>query len=218
VRILVVEDEEDLARTLKRALEEEGFAVDLSFDGEDGLFRATEIAYDAIVLDLMLPRLDGWELLRRLREKGSRTPVLVLTARDAVDDRVEGLDLGADDYLTKPFALTELFARLRALIRRSSGLAASTLVVGDIEIDTASRTVTRAGQRVDLTAREYAILELLATRRGVLVTRPIICEHIYDDDTDVLSNVIDVHVAALRRKLGTSLIQTRRGQGYIIDG
>jgi DNA-binding response OmpR family regulator len=217
MRVLVVEDEGDLARALKRALEEEGFAVDLSFDGEDGLFRATEIAYDAIILDLMLPRINGWDVLRRLREHGSRTPVLVLTARDAVEDRVDGLDLGADDYLTKPFALTELFARLRALIRRSTGLAASTLVVGDIEIDTASRTVSRAGQRVELTAREYAILELLATRRGVLVTRPVICEHIYDDDADVLSNVIDVHVAALRRKLGTGLIQTRRGQGYIID-
>jgi two-component system OmpR family response regulator len=217
MRLLVVEDDPDLRRTLQKALGEENFAVDVSPDGDDVLFSATEIAYDAIVLDLMLPGRDGWSILESLRQAGLRTPVLVLTARDGVHDRVRGLNLGADDYLTKPFALPELSARLRALIRRSIGQPSPGLSIGDVRIDTAASRVYRAGAAIELTAREYAILELLARRRGELVSRTTICDHIYGDSADVFSNVIDVHVASLRRKLGPDLIRTRRGFGYCID-
>jgi two-component system OmpR family response regulator len=217
MRLLVVEDEPDLARTIARALGEEEFAVDLALDGDEALHSMIEISYDAIILDLMLPRRDGWSLLGALRAAGKRTPVLILTARDALEDRVRGLDLGADDYLTKPFALSELVARIRALIRRASVDPAPTLVIGDVAIDTAARRVYRAEQPVELTPREYAVLELLARRRGTLVTRTMVWEHIYSEAEDILSNAVDVHVSALRRKLGHDLIQTRRGQGYIID-
>ena len=217
MRLLVVEDERDLAQTLRRALEEEDFAVDLAEEGEDALFKIREMPYDAVILDLMLPGLDGWTLLQTARAEGIRTPVLVLTARDVIDDRVRGLNLGADDYLTKPFALAELIARIRAMIRRAYGNPVSTIQVGDLTIDTASRQVWRSGALIDLTAREFAILELLTRARGSVVARAKICEHIYNEETDVLSNVIDVHVAALRRKLGSDVIRTRRGEGYIID-
>jgi len=217
VRLLVVEDERDLADTLRRALEEEEFAVDLSEDGEDALHRIREMTYDAVVLDLMLPRLDGWSVLQRARADGIRTPVLILTARDVIEDRVRGLNLGADDYLTKPFALAELVARVRAMIRRAYGNPAATLQLGDLTIDTAARAVRRHGLPIELTAREFAILELLTRSRGSVVARATICEHIYNEEADVLSNVVDVHVAALRRKLGADLIRTRRGEGYIID-
>jgi two-component system OmpR family response regulator len=217
VRLLVVEDERDLADTLRRALEEEEFAVDISSDGEDALFKIREMPYDAVVLDLMLPRLDGWSVLQRARADGIRTPVLILTARDVIDDRVRGLNLGADDYLTKPFALAELVARVRAMIRRAYGNPVATLQLGDLTIDTAARAVRRHGLPIELTAREFAILELLTRSRGSVVARATICEHIYNEEADVLSNVIDVHVAALRRKLGADLIRTRRGEGYIID-
>jgi len=217
VRLLVVEDERDLAQTLRRALEEEAFAVDLAEDGEEGLFKIRELPYDAVILDLMLPGLDGWSVLRAARADGIQTPVLVLTARDAIQERVRGLNLGADDYLIKPFALAELVARVRAMIRRAYGNPASTIQIGDITIDTAARQVWRAGTPVELTAREFAILELLTQSRGVLVSRSRIHEHIYNEQADVLSNVVDVHVAALRRKLGSDVIRTRRGEGYIID-
>jgi two-component system OmpR family response regulator len=217
VRLLIVEDERDLADTLRRALEEEEFAVDISADGEDALFKIREMPYDAVVLDLMLPRLDGWAVLKQARADGIRTPVLVLTARDVIEDRVRGLNLGADDYLTKPFALAELVARVRAMIRRAYGNPVSTLQLGDLTIDTAAREVRRHGLPVELTAREFAILELLTRSRGSVVARSAICEHIYNEEADVLSNVVDVHVAALRRKLGADLIRTRRGEGYIID-
>jgi len=217
VRLLVVEDEHDLADALRRALEEEAFAVDVAEDGEDGLFKIRELPYDAVILDLMLPRLDGWSVLRAARADGIRTPVLVLTARDAIDDRVRGLNLGADDYLVKPFALAELVARVRAMIRRAYGNPTATVQVGDIVIDTAARQVWRGGAPVELTAREFAILELLTQSRGAVVARSTIHEHIYNEQADVLSNVVDVHVAALRRKLGSDVIRTRRGEGYIID-
>lgn len=217
MRLLVVEDERDLADTLRRALEEEEFAVDISGVGEDALFKIREMPYDAVVLDLMLPRLDGWSVLQRARADGIRTPVLILTARDVIDDRVRGLNLGADDYLTKPFALAELVARVRAMIRRAYGNPAASLQLGDLTIDTAAREVRRHGLPIELTAREFAILELLTRSRGSVVARATICEHIYNEDADVLSNVVDVHVAALRRKLGANLIRTRRGEGYIID-
>ncbi|HKY50587.1 MAG TPA: response regulator transcription factor, partial [Candidatus Limnocylindria bacterium] len=212
-----VEDERDLAHALRRALEEEQFAVDLAADGEDGLYKMREMTYDAVILDLMLPRVDGWSVLRAARSAGIRTPVLILTARDTIEDRVRGLNLGADDYLVKPFALAELIARVRAMIRRAYGNPAATLQLGELTIDTAAKQVWRAGSPVELTAREYAILELLTRSRGTVVARARICEHIYNEDTDVLSNVVDVHVAALRRKLGADLIRTRRGEGYIID-
>lgn len=217
MRLLVVEDERDLADALRRALEEEEFAVDLAEDGEEGLFKIRELLYDAVILDLMLPRLDGWSVLRAARADGIRTPVLVLTARDAIEDRVRGLNLGADDYLVKPFALTELVARVRAMIRRAYGNPAATVQIADLTIDTAARQVWRAGTPVELTAREFAILELLTRSRGAVVARSTIHDHIYDEQADVLSNVIDVHVAALRRKLGPDVIRTRRGEGYIID-
>lgn len=217
MRLLVVEDERDLADALRRALEEEEFAVDLAEDGEEGLFKIRERLYDAVILDLMLPRLDGWSVLRAARADGIRTPVLVLTARDAIEDRVRGLNLGADDYLVKPFALTELVARVRAMIRRAYGNPAATVQIADLTIDTAARQVWRAGTPIELTAREFAILELLTRSRGAVVARSTIHDHIYDEQADVLSNVIDVHVAALRRKLGPDVIRTRRGEGYIID-
>jgi two-component system OmpR family response regulator len=217
VRLLVAEDERDLAQTLRRALEEEAFAVDLAENGEDALFKIREMPYDAVILDLMLPQLDGWAVLQTARADGIRTPMLVLTARDTIEDRVRGLNLGADDYLTKPFALAELIARVHAMIRRAYGNPVSTLQLGELTIDTAARQVSRAGVPIELTAREFAILELLTRSRGSVVARSTICEHIYNEDTDVLSNVVDVHVAALRRKLGPDVIRTRRGEGYIVD-
>jgi len=217
MRILIVEDEADLADTLTRALGEEGFAVDLASEGDEGLFKLTDVPYDAAVLDVMLPGMDGWTILENARARGVRTPVLMLTARDTIEDRVRGLNLGADDYLVKPFALQELVARLHALVRRSYGSPVPRIAIGDVVIDTAAQRVQRNGVSVELTAREYAVLELLARSRGRLVTRSRICEHLYNEDVDITSNVIDVHIGALRRKLGPDLIRTRRGEGYIID-
>jgi two-component system OmpR family response regulator len=217
MRVLLVEDEPDLASAIARALTDEDFAVDVASNGDDGFFQASEVAYDALVLDVMLPGRSGWDVLRALRGAGRTTPVLMLTARDAVDDRVHGLNLGADDYLTKPFAVEELVARLRALGRRSAGHPSPDLLVGDLRLDMAARRVYRDDREIDLTAREYGILELLARRRGAIVTRTEISEHLYNDDSELLSNAIDVHVASLRRKLGGEVIQTRRGLGYLID-
>jgi two-component system OmpR family response regulator len=217
MRVLIVEDEPDLARSLARTLREETFAVDIAGNGEDGLFQATEVAYDAIVLDLLLPARDGWSVLETLRARGRDTPVLILTARDAIEDRVRGLNLGADDYLVKPFAAAELVARLRALTRRANGRARADVTIGPFRLDTAARRLTRDDVTLELTPREYAILEMLANRRGDVVTRSALCDHIYGDDTDVYSNVIDVHIASLRRKVGADLIRTRRGHGYVLD-
>jgi len=216
MRILLIEDEADLLVSLTRALREEGYAADTATDGEEGLYKATEVSYDAIVLDVMLPRLDGWEVLERLRES-RRTPVLMLTARDAARDRVRGLDAGADDYLVKPFDLEELFARLRAIIRRAAGQTMNTFEIGGVVVDTASRKVTRSGNPVALTAREYCLLEFLVLHRGETVTRTALYEHLFDEDDDSLSNLLDVHVSNLRKKLGHELIETRRGHGYCIE-
>jgi len=215
MRVLVIEDEIDLLSIIARALRENGYAVDEASDGEDGLFKAMTWTYDAIVLDLMLPRMSGWDFLRRLRKK-HKTPVLILSARDTVKDRVDGLDLGADDYLIKPFALTELLARLQALIRRSVGQAVPQIIIGDIVIDLRTRTVRQAAQEIELTAREFAIVEMLALQRGELVTRTRIYDHIFDENDDSLSNLMEVHVSNIRKKLGKDFIATRRGQGYII--
>jgi two-component system OmpR family response regulator len=215
MRILVVEDEPRLLRNLAKALREERYAVDTSEAGDDGLWKAETYDYDAIVLDVMLPGLDGWTFLEKLR-KQKQTPVLMLTARDAGKDRVRGLDGGADDYLVKPFDLAELLARLRALIRRAAGRGGSLLGVGEVGLDMRSRSVTRAGQPVTLTAREYAILEYLALHRGEVVTRTALYEHLFDESDDTLSNLVDVHVFSIRKKLGHDLIATKRGQGYCI--
>jgi len=215
MRILVVEDEPRLQRNLAKALREEGYAVDTAGDGEDGLFKAEACDYDALVLDVMLPLLDGWELLARLRRQ-KPTPVLMLTARDAHSDRVRGLDSGADDYLVKPFDLAELLARLRALIRRSAHRTTNQIRLGDIALDTRARSVTRAGAPVPLTAREFAILEYLALHRGEVVSRTELYEHLFDETDATLSNLLDVHVFSLRKKLGAELIATRRGQGYCL--
>jgi two-component system OmpR family response regulator len=216
MRILVVEDEPRLLRNLAKALREEGYAVDTAEAGDDGLFKAETYNYDAVVLDVMLPRLDGWEVLARLR-KEKQTPVLMLTARDGTKDRVKGLDTGADDYLVKPFDLPELLARLRALIRRSAGNAHPEIELDDIRIDTRAKAVSKAGQPVTLTAREYSILEYLAQHRGELITRTELYEHLFDENDDTLSNLLDVHVFSIRKKLGHDLIVTRRGQGYSIE-
>ena len=216
MRLLVVEDEPDLLAGLARALRREGYAVDTAEDGEDGLYKAQSTDYDAIVLDVMLPRLDGWEVLARLRE-GKSTPVLMLTARDRSADRVKGLDTGADDYLVKPFDSAELFARLRAIIRRGARQTRSVLEIGEVSLDTAARKVTRSGQLVTLTAREYVLLEYLALHRGEVVTRTALYEHLFDENESTLSNLLDVHVFNLRKKLGQEFIVTRRGHGYSIE-
>ena len=215
MRILVVEDEIDLRESLAQALREDGYAVDTAFDGEDGLYKAKAWEYDAIILDWMLPKLNGVELLRRLRRE-KKTPVLLLTAKDAVADRVTGLDEGADDYLVKPFSLKELLARVRAIIRRSTGNASNRIAIGTVEIDLANKTVKESGNPVELTAREYAMLELLAVHAGKLVSRTMIYNHIFDEHDDTLSNLVDVHISHLRKKLGKDFIETRRGQGYIL--
>ncbi|HEX4119614.1 MAG TPA: response regulator transcription factor [Verrucomicrobiae bacterium] len=216
MRLLVVEDEEDLRRGLEQALREEGYAVDAAGDGADALYKAETWEYDAIVLDIMLPGLDGLEILRRLRKKKT-VPVLLLTARDGLGDRVRGLDLGADDYLVKPFDLGELMARIRALIRRSSGAPNPLLTIGPVSIHTAGRTVAVDGKEIELTAREYALLEYLARRRGAVVSRTELYDHLFAEEDESYSNLLDVHVCNLRKKLGKDLIQTRRGHGYVVE-
>lgn len=215
MRVLVVEDEPDLLRTIAQVLREDGYAVDEAADGQDGLFKARSWEYDAIILDLLMPKLTGWQVLEQLRQT-HKTPVLILTARDGVSDRVRGLDGGADDYLAKPFHLTELKARLRAIIRRSAGLATSQILVGELTVDTKAKTVKRGDTLLLLTPREFSLLELLAMHRGQVVSRTQIYEHLFDENEDSLSNLVDVHVSNLRRKLGKDFITTRRGQGYIL--
>ncbi|HET8525703.1 MAG TPA: response regulator transcription factor [Actinomycetota bacterium] len=221
MRVLVVEDELKMAGLLKRALEEEGYAVDVAGRGEDALWFGTENPYDAIVLDVMLPDLDGFEVSRRLREAGRWSPVLMLTARDAVADRVAGLDAGADDYLTKPFSFAELLARLRALVRRGAAERPPVLRVGDLSLDPARRTVTRDGTSIDLTAREFALLEYLMRRAGEVLTRTQLIEHVWDFAYDGDSNVVDVYIRYLRNKVdrpfGRDSIRTVRGAGYRLD-
>jgi two-component system, OmpR family, response regulator len=216
MRVLVVEDEPDLLGSLLQALREDGYAADGAPDGEEGLYKAENYEYDAIVLDIMLPGIDGWELLRRLR-KSRKTPVLMLTARDAVRDKVRGLDTGADDYVVKPFDVSELLARVRALIRRAASQAESAIQIGEVLIDTAARTVSHRGAPVILTAREYALVEFLALHRGKVVTRTMLYDHLFDETDSTLSNLLDVHVSNIRKKLGHEFITTRRGHGYCIE-
>lgn len=216
VKILLVEDEPDLLSSLSKAFREEGYAVDVANDGEEGLYKALNAEYDAIILDVMLPVMDGWEILKRIRKK-KKTPVLMLTARDTPGDRVRGLDLGADDYLIKPFDLDEIFARVRALIRRAAGVVSNVLQVGPVRINVPARTVSLRGKPVILTPREYVLLEFLAMHRGEVVTRTALYEHLFDENEITLSNLLDVHISNLRGKLGAEFIVTRRGHGYCIE-
>ena len=219
MRILLVEDEPDAARMLAKGLREQAYAVDVVGDGEAACYQATLADYDAIVLDVMLPLKDGLGVCRQLRGEGQSVPILMLTARDSVEARVAGLDSGADDYLTKPFAFGELLARLRALIRRGArALLPERLKVADLELDTRGHRLFKRGREIPLTAREYALLEYLARRAGEVVGRAEIAEHVWDESYDAFSNVIEVYVRRLRRKLddpgSESVIRTRRGEGY----
>lgn len=220
MRILLIEDDRDLSQVLKKGLDEEGYSVDASYDGIEGLYMAEEIAYDGIILDLMIPGIDGLSLLSKLRKKGIMTPVMILTAKDRVDEKVKGLDTGADDYITKPFEFNELLARLRALIRRNRGITSSILEIHDLQINTAMKEVKRHGKRIYLTPKEYAILEFLAFNKNTVLTRTMITEHIYDESFDKDSNVIDVFINSLRKKIDhgytKQLIHTVRGHGYML--
>lgn len=220
MRALVIEDYTPLRTSVASALEEQGWAVDSAEDGTEGLWFAQGADYDAIVLDLMLPGLPGLELLQRLRDGGSDSPVLILTARTEVSDRIAGLDRGADDYLTKPFVMAELLARLRALARRRGSTRNPVLVIGDMELDTASRTVRRGERDLELSPREYMLLRYLADRPDEVVSRDDIWEHVYDFNSDCQSNVVDVYIGYLRKKLEANgeprIIHTRRGHGYYI--
>ena len=218
MRLLVVEDEPDVLRAVVMFLREEGYLVDTAEDGEEALYKGTVWEYDAIILDVMLPKRDGWSVLAEIRNQKKSTPDLMLTARDAVKDRVRGLDTGADDYLVKPFELSELAARVRALIRRSAGKSLPVIQVGNVVVDITSRTVTVDGAPVALTAKEYSLLEFLAIHRGELVTRTKIYDHLFDETDSSLSNLVDVYVSNIRRKVQRDLITTRRGLGYIIEG
>ena len=217
MRVLFVEDSNSLRTSVRRALRHAGFAVDLAADGEAGLDAAEMNDYDALILDIMLPKLNGLTLLRRLRAAGKTTHVLLLTARDTVADRVVGLRQGADDYLVKPFALEELLARVEALCRRAYGAKDTQLRIGPLAFDFAARRVQRDGADVELTAREWRLLEYLARRRGQVVPRMEIEAHIYDECVEPMSNVVDAAVYALRRKIGTEMIHTRRGLGYVLE-
>jgi DNA-binding response OmpR family regulator len=220
MRLLLVEDSVRLQTSIGRGLHKAGYAVDITGDGEEGLFLAQSNQYDAIILDLMLPKLDGLSLLRNLRAKQNGTHVLILTAKDTVENRVSGLQAGADDYLIKPFAFEELLARVQALCRRSYQRKNPKIDIGDLEIDTAARVVSRKGKQIELSPREFMLLEYLALRRGQVVSRTQIESHIYPDGADLMSNTVDSAVCILRKKISPigapPLIQTRRGMGYII--
>jgi DNA-binding response OmpR family regulator len=222
MRILLVEDSNRLRDAVAKGLRESGYAVDATGDGRDGLWMARENSYDVVLLDIMLPGMDGLAILDKIRGDGKETPVLFLTAKDTIADRVKGLRRGADDYLVKPFALEELLARIDALCRRSYNQPTPKVTIADLEIDTSAKTASRDGSRLDLTAREYALLEYLMMRQRAVVSRTEIEEHIYDELVSPMSNVVDSAICNLRRKIATSkdslpLIHTRRGQGYVLE-
>lgn len=220
MRILVVEDEKKIADFVKRGLKEEGYAVDAAYDGEEGLFLAKTNDYDLILLDLMLPKLDGLTLCKKLKEAKVKSRVIMLTAKETVKDKVLGLDSGADDYLTKPFAFEELLARMRAMLRKKEAQAPTKLKVVDLELDLLTHKVMRGLKEIELTAKEYSLLEYLMRNEGIIVTRTMISEHVWDIDFDTFTNVIDVYINYLRNKIDSGfkkkLIHTVRGRGYIL--
>lgn len=222
MRILIVEDEKSLADIVKKGLEEEGYTVDVAYNGEDGLYMAENEPSDLIVLDIMLPVIDGMTILKRIRKAGIKIPVLMLTAKDTIMDKVSGLDSGADDYLTKPFSFEELLARIRALLRRDSGVKTSIVEIGDLVIDMATHEVKREGKDILLSPKEYALLEYMAINRNKALSRTSLTEHLYDHDFDLDSNVIDVFINRIRNKIDRGfdkkLIHTVRGAGYILKG
>jgi len=221
MRVLLVEDDERIAGFVSKGLRESSYAVDVVTDGNKALYQILLYQYDVIILDVMLPGTDGFNVCHEVRKSGNQTPILMLTARDAVEDKITGLDTGADDYITKPFAFEELLARLRALLRRQSKLRPSSIVVADLEIDTSARRVHRGGSEIPLTAKEYALLEYLARERGKVVGRTEISEHVWDETFDPFSNLIEVYIRRLRAKMDEGyerqLIHTRRGAGYVLD-
>jgi len=221
MRILLVEDDSRLANVIAKGLREHSYAVDVVHDGESGLYQASINDYDVIVLDVLLPARDGYEVCRELRSRRNMTPVLMLTARATIDDRLTGFDAGADDYLTKPFSFRELLARIHALLRRDAHLQPDVLKIGDLVIDSISHRVSRANHDVQLTAKEYALLEYLARRAGQLVSRAEIAAHVWDDTFDPFSNAIEVYMNRLRKKIdgnhSVKLLHTRRGEGYMLD-
>lgn len=222
MKVLIIEDEQRLAQLLKKGLEECSFTVDLSFDGEEGLYMAENYPYDAVVLDLTLPKMDGLKILTSLRSSNRDVPVLIVTARGEVDDRINGLNIGADDYLPKPFDLNELVARLKTIIRRSKGKASPILTIADLVIDTNARVVKRGGAEIVLSAKEYSLLAYLALNNGRVVSRTELVEHLYATDSEWESNVIDVFISNLRKKIDKGfdlpLIHTVRGAGYVLKG
>ncbi|MEW6054393.1 MAG: response regulator transcription factor [Nitrospirota bacterium] len=222
MKILIVEDEKNLVKILKKGLEEHSFIIDCSFDGEEGLYMAETFTYDAIILDIMLPKVDGLTVLDNLRKSKVDVPVLLLTARGSVEDRVRGLNIGADDYIVKPFDFSELLARLKAIIRRTKGKASPLIIIDDLTIDTNARTVRRTDEEIKLSAKEYSILEYLAINKGRIISRTELIEHVYAEDFDLDSNVIDVYINFLRNKIDRNyskkLIHTVRGAGYILKG
>jgi heavy metal response regulator len=220
MRILVIEDEVKIAQFIKRGLKEEGYAVDVSNDGEEGHFLLSSNEYDAIILDIMLPKIDGLTLCRTLRKEGNQTPIIMLTAKDTVKDKVKGLDSGADDYLPKPFAFEELLARVRVLLRKKDSRVQTQLKVEDLVLDLLTHKVTRGDREIDLTVKEYALLEYLMRNAGNIVTRTMISEHVWDINFDTFTNVIDVYINYLRNKVDTGfadkMIHTVRGKGYLL--
>ena len=220
MRILVIEDEKKIADFIRRGLKEEGYATDVAYDGENGYFLAKTNDYDLILLDLMLPKIDGVTVCKRLKEERVASPIIMLTAKDTTREKVAGLDSGADDYLTKPFAFEELLARIRAVLRKRESKELTKLKVDDLELDLITHRVTRAGKEIELTAKEYALLEYLMRNAGTVVTRTMISEHVWDIDFDTFTNVIDVYINYLRNKIDSNfkkkLIQTIRGRGYIL--
>ncbi len=220
MRILVIEDEVKIAQFIKRGLKEEGYAVDVANDGEEGHFLLSSNDYDAIILDLMLPKIDGLTLCRTLRKEGNQTPIIMLTAKDTVKDKIKGLDSGADDYLPKPFAFEELLARVRVLLRKKDSRVQTQLKVDDLSLDLLTHKVTRAEREIDLTVKEYALLEYLMRNAGNIVTRTMISEHVWDINFDTFTNVIDVYINYLRNKIDSGfadkMIQTVRGKGYLL--
>ena len=220
MRLLIIEDEEALALRIQKILQNEHYASDVCFNGDEGLEQALVETYDLIILDVMLPGLDGFQILRQLRKEGISTPVLMLTAKTRIEDKVSGLDLGADDYLTKPFAVPELLARVRSLLRRASDIKSSVLTIGDLKINTATHTVLEKNSEVNLTAKEYAILEFLIYNQNHVVSRMSIAEHVWGDNLDLftMTNFVDVHIKNLRKKIADSkeLIKTVRGVGYML--